>query len=87
MAAGLPAVILSHQGVEEISTEATAIRVPPAAPEVVIEQLAAGLLRLAGSRELRRELGCQARARIAAEYDWDRKGEAMEALYREVLGS
>jgi glycosyltransferase involved in cell wall biosynthesis len=85
MASGLPAVILSHQGVAEISTDATAIRVPPDAPAKVIVQLAEGLLRLARSKELRVELGLQARARIAAEYDWDRKGEAMNAVYEEVM--
>lgn len=87
MASGLPAVILSHQGVAEIATDATAIRVAPDTPAKVIAQLADGLVRLAKSKEMRLELGRAARARIAAEYDWDRKGEAMNAIYREVLAT
>jgi glycosyltransferase involved in cell wall biosynthesis len=85
MASGLPAVIISHHGVAEIATDATAIRVPPDKPGVVIDGLAAGLVRLAQSRELRMELGANARARIASEYAWDRKGEAMNAMYEEVM--
>ena len=87
MACGLPAVILSHQGTAEITTDSTALRVPPAGSAVVIEHLAAGLVQLAESRELRLELGRNARVRIAMEYAWDRKGEAMNAIYEEVLAS
>ena len=87
MASGLPSVILNHQGVAEIATDSTAIRVPPDAPSRVIEQLADGLVRLAQSREMRLEFGRQARARIAAAYDWDRKGEAMNIIYQEVMAS
>jgi glycosyltransferase involved in cell wall biosynthesis len=87
MASGLPAVILSHHGAAEIATDATAIRVPPDEPAKVIAQLADGLVRLATSRELRVAMGREARLRIAAEYAWDRKGEAMNAIYEEAMAT
>lgn len=87
MASGLPAVIVSHHGVAEIATDATAIRIPPDEPVRLVEQLAEGLVRFAQSREMRLAYGRQARARIAEAYDWDRKGEAMNVIYREVMAS
>jgi len=86
MAAGLPSVILCHQGAAEITTPETAIRVLPDSPKRVANQLAEGILILAGNPELRSRMGEAARQRVLAEFTWEKKSEAMLTIYRRVLG-
>jgi glycosyltransferase involved in cell wall biosynthesis len=86
MAAGLPAVVISHQGAAEITTPETAIRVPPDSPERVTNRLAEGILTLAGNPELRARMGEAARQRVLAEFTWEKKSEAILAIYRRALG-
>jgi glycosyltransferase involved in cell wall biosynthesis len=85
MAAGLPSVVLCHQGAAEITTPATAIRIPPDSPERVASRLAKGILTLAGNPELRARMGQAARQRVLAEFTWEKKAEAMLAIYRRAL--
>jgi len=82
MAAGLPAVTLRHHGAAEIATDTTALRVPVCGPEATAKSMAAALVQLARSRDLRRELGRAAAARVLDVYVWDRKGEEMDRIYR-----
>jgi len=87
MAAGLPAVTLLHHGAAEIATEATAIRVPVQSRDETAATVAAALIRLARSRELRQRLGRAAAARIVDVYAWDRKGLEMDRVYREAVAA
>jgi glycosyltransferase involved in cell wall biosynthesis len=87
MAAGLPAVTLLHHGAAEIATEATAIRVPVRSRDETATGIAAALVRLARSRELRQQLGRAAAARIRDVYVWDRKAEEMDRIYRAAVDS
>jgi len=86
MAAGLPSVILCHQGAAEMTTPETAIRVLPDSPERVANRLAEGILILAGNPELRSRMGEAARQRVLAKFTWEKKSEAMLAIYRRALG-
>jgi glycosyltransferase involved in cell wall biosynthesis len=86
MAAGLPSVILCHQGAAEITTPETAIRILPDSPERVASRLAEGILTLAGNTELRIRMGEAARQRVVEQFTWEKKSEAMLAIYRRVLG-
>lgn len=82
MAAGLPAVTLLHHGAAEIATDATAIRVPVQSRAATASGLAAALIRLAGSADLRQQMGRAAAARIREVYAWDRKGAELDRIYR-----
>jgi glycosyltransferase involved in cell wall biosynthesis len=85
MAAGLPAVTLRHHGAAEIATDETAIRTPPMGFPQTAAALGEAMLKLARSPELRTRLGAAARQRILEVYAWDRKGEQMDAIYREAI--
>ena len=87
MAVSLPAVTLLHHGAAEIATDATALRVPVRSRAETAAALAAALVRLARSRELRRELGRAAAARILDTYVWDRIGEELDRIYRAAVAS
>ena len=87
MAAGLPAVTLLHHGAAEIATDETALRVPVRGHEATIAGVAQALVRLGRSEPLRKQLGQAAVARIAAVYDWQRKGEEMDRIYREAVAA
>jgi glycosyltransferase involved in cell wall biosynthesis len=85
MAAGLPGIVVSHQGVAEMTTPETAIRVTPADPETVARQLAEGILTLARNPELRARMGEAARQRVLEQFTWEKKSEAMLGIYRKAL--
>jgi len=85
MAAGLPSIVVCHQGAAEITTPETAIRVPPDCPERVANRLAEGILTLAGNPELRARMGEAARQRVLEQFTWEKKSEAMLAIYRSVI--
>jgi glycosyltransferase involved in cell wall biosynthesis len=85
MAAGLPSVVLCHQGAAEITTPETAIRVAPNRPEVVIDGLAEGISTLAGDASLRAKMGQAARQRVLEHFTWEKKAEAMMEIYHRAL--
>jgi glycosyltransferase involved in cell wall biosynthesis len=87
MAAGLPAVVISHQGAAEITTAETAIRVAPAHPDQVAEKLAEGILALARDPDLRARMGEAARQRVLESFTWEKKAEAMLKIYRQALAN
>jgi len=85
MAAGLPSVMLCHQGAAEITTPETAIRVAPDNPEKVAENLAQGILTLARDPGLRARMGEAACQRVLEHFTWEKKTEAMLEIYRQAL--
>jgi glycosyltransferase involved in cell wall biosynthesis len=86
MAAGLPSVILCHQGAAEITTPETAIRIAPNRPEMVIDGLAEGISTLAGDASLRAKMGQAARQRVLEHFTWEKKAQAMMEIYRRAIG-
>ncbi len=85
MAAGLPSVVLSHQGAAEITTTETAIRVAPNSPATVAHELAEGILTLAQDPDLRVRMGNAAQQRVLAEFTWENKATAMLAIYQRAI--
>jgi glycosyltransferase involved in cell wall biosynthesis len=62
-------------------TDDTGIKVPATSPQQAVSDLAAALLRLAEDPALRLRLARAGRQRVAAEFDWDQKGNFMANLY------
>jgi glycosyltransferase involved in cell wall biosynthesis len=85
MAAGLPAVTLCHHGAAEITTDDTAIRVPVRTIAEAIAGLSDGLLKLAGSADLRERMAHAAQVRVAEVFAWDQKAERISAMYQAVV--
>jgi glycosyltransferase involved in cell wall biosynthesis len=48
--------------------------------------LAEALVRLADDSALRQRLGAAGRERIERDFDWERKVDAMVAIYRDAVG-
>lgn len=80
LAAGRPAVVCGDAGAREIVTEATGVVVPPNDPVALAEGIlqALDLACRAGTVEVCRER--------AAWFEWSRRGDVYEALYRRVVG-
>src|SRR5262249_41191059 len=85
LAAGVPVICLDHQGVRDIVTPESGIKVPVTTPSQVIAELSGALAALVGDPELCRRLGDGARER-AADFLWSRQGDRMAEVYAQVLG-
>jgi glycosyltransferase involved in cell wall biosynthesis/peptidoglycan/xylan/chitin deacetylase (PgdA/CDA1 family) len=86
LAAGVPVVCLDHQGVHDIVTDDSGIRVPVTDVQGVVDGLAEAIGRLATDVRLWQRLSAGASAR-AREYLWERQGERMAAIYRTALAA
>jgi len=85
MAAGLPGIVIAHQGVAEITTSETALRIPPAPIPCMITQLAAGIKTLANDSDLRQRMGEASKKRVMDCFIWERKAETISLIYQEIL--
>jgi glycosyltransferase involved in cell wall biosynthesis len=81
---GLPVICLAHQGVGDIVTDASGIRVPVTNPRAVIDRLTESVALLAGNPAKWEELSRGAVAR-ARDFLWERQGERMLAIYKHIL--
>jgi glycosyltransferase involved in cell wall biosynthesis len=86
MAAGLPAITLKHHGAAEIASDDTALRIEPTTVAETTTGMSEAMLRLARSSELRSKLAAGAHQRILERFTWERKGEQIDAIYREAGG-
>ena len=84
MACRLPVIATAWGGPLDYIDGSTGILVPPDSRAALIEGLANGMRTLAESPDLRRRLGEAGRRRIETEFDWERKMDAMWALYAQV---
>jgi glycosyltransferase involved in cell wall biosynthesis len=80
-AAGRPAVSTNVGGVAEVVTPETGLLVAPGDDAA----LGAAIERLAGDRELRRQMGRRAREHVMSRYSVERLISDIDALYRELL--
>jgi glycosyltransferase involved in cell wall biosynthesis len=86
MAIGLPIVATKWGGPAEYLNSTCGILVEPGSKEQLIQGLAAAMIRLAESPELRRQLGEGARQRVRTNYfDWDSKVDRTLEIFKETL--
>jgi len=85
MAAGRPVICLDLGGTALQVTQETGIKVPAISPEQVVHDLAAGIDHLARDASHRARLGQAARERVTEHFNWERKGEDVAHLYRQLL--
>lgn len=84
MSQGLPVVCLNHQGVADITTEETAIRVSPGTVEDTENGIARAIVGLAVDPTLRHRMGEAGLERIRERYVWKKKAERVARWYREI---
>jgi glycosyltransferase involved in cell wall biosynthesis len=85
MACSKPVVCLDSGGPGFHVQPGWGFKIPPARPDKVVEELARALSVLAKDRELLRAMGRAARERAEQFYLWDRHGDRVNEIYREVL--
>ena len=86
MAQGLPAIVLEVGGHSISVATGCGIKVPPAGGiDQVIDGLAEAMRQYAATPERIAADGKRARERVAAEYDWSRKGLRMREIYHQLL--
>jgi glycosyltransferase involved in cell wall biosynthesis len=85
MGHGLPLVVSDLGGPGNAVDDTCGIRVHPVSPEQYARDLAAAIIRLARSPDLRRELGAGARRRAREIGMWDGKAAKMADIYAAVL--
>ncbi len=86
MGHGKAMLCINHQGVADMTTDETAIRVEPGPLDETVEGFAKGMVRLAKEPELRERLCFASRERVLNHYIWERKAEKFYSFYQKVLG-
>jgi glycosyltransferase involved in cell wall biosynthesis len=85
MGHGLPLVVSDLGGPGNAVDDTCGIRVHPVSPDQYARDLAAAIARLAGSPDLRQELGAGARRRVGQVGLWEGKAAKMGEIYAAVL--
>jgi glycosyltransferase involved in cell wall biosynthesis len=84
MACGTPVIASSLPGVRSVvQHERDGLLIKPGDPE----SLAGAMTRLLSDRSLRMQMGANGRSKVERQYDWQRIGDRLEDVYKEVLGS
>ena len=87
MAMGLPVIATKWGGPADYLDESCGILIEPAGRERFIGGITEAMLKLAQSPELRRKLGNGGRARVAKEFDWERKIDLILEPYARAMRS
>jgi glycosyltransferase involved in cell wall biosynthesis len=83
LAAGLPPICFDYAGPAEIITTGCGMKIPVTNPKQAPQDFAAALELLGNDEKLRVSLSTGAKRR-AKDFDWDRKGEIIDKIYRRV---
>lgn len=87
MAAGKPVVCLDTGGPGMHVTEECGVKINPSSPQRAVVEIAEALDRLCRNENLRLELGKGAAKRASRMYHWDRLGERLMVVYRDVVAT
>jgi glycosyltransferase involved in cell wall biosynthesis len=85
MAAGRPVICLDLGGPAVQVTSATGIKVPAASPELAVSGLAQAMVKLAGDKQLRFDMGRSGQLRVREYYSWEVKGKQLAQIYQELV--
>lgn len=84
MAAGLPVICLKWSGMEVITDDSCAIRLPVTNPRQMTKDMAKAIRTLIDSPSLRKKMGEYSNERIRKDFNWDSKGRFMEDLFKKL---
>ncbi|CAN1209210.1 Glycosyltransferase [Tumidithrix helvetica PCC 7403] len=85
MATGKPAICLDLGGPAVQVTAETGFKVPALDPEQAISGLAEAMIRLAGDKDLRLQMGRLGQQRVRECYSWEVKGKQLAQVYEEIV--
>jgi glycosyltransferase involved in cell wall biosynthesis len=86
MSYGLPVVALNIHGARCVLNEDCAFLVPVTNKKQMVEDYRSAILSLYHDPELRRKMGESGRRRVQEYFLWDKRGKAMNDIYRQVRG-
>lgn len=84
MLAGLPVITLNHQGAAEMTTEQTALRIPPTTISATVQALADAIIALAENAERRQQMGQAGRAHVLQCHTWEQRARQMQEVYAQL---
>jgi len=86
MAMSRPILAVRRGGPAESVAPEAGFLIDPRDPEYLVEQIKETLLQVLANRSLIVEKGAGARKTVEERFDWSKKGEALMAIYEQVLG-
>lgn len=86
MSYGLPVIAMDLHGARLVLDASCGTLIPVVSREQMVRDCLAAIIRLRNDPQLRSRIGEAAKSRISEHYLWERKGERMNQLYRELLG-
>jgi len=86
MAMSRPILAVRRGGPAESVAPEAGFLIDPRDPEYLVEQIKETLLQVLANRALIVEKGAGARKTVEERFDWSKKGEALMAIYEQVLG-
>ncbi len=84
MAVAIPVIAVNWGGPADYLDSTCGILIDPESRAAMVSGFRQAMQRLLASTELQTRLSIAARARVVAQYDWERKIDAMVALYQRV---
>lgn len=84
MAMGLPAIATNWGGPADYLDPSCGILLDPKSRESLVQEFRASMKLLAENPDKRAEMGKAGRAKVAAEFDWEAKVDAMMDIYRSL---
>ncbi len=87
MLARLPVVCLALGGPATMVDDETGFIAGAESPEAAVHDMAAAISALARDPALARRMGSQGRARALGDWSWARKGELLDAAYRDAVAA
>lgn len=84
MGIGLPVICMNLSGMQIITNKECALQIEPSNYEETEEKVQEALEKLIDNPEFCSEMGKKGRERIKTEFNWEKKGEFMESLFKEI---
>jgi glycosyltransferase involved in cell wall biosynthesis len=84
MAVGLSVICINTTGMQLITTDDCAVRIPPTNRNEIQQKMTKAILRLSDSGDLRHQMGTRGRKRIEECFSWSSKGAFMVKLLNQL---
>jgi glycosyltransferase involved in cell wall biosynthesis len=85
MAMGIPVIATNWGGPKDYLDPSCGILIDPISRQTLVDGFVDAMMRLAGSEDLRRQLGNAGRQRVLAHFNWETKTLEMMNIYREAI--
>lgn len=81
----LPVICINHQGVGDMTTDETAIRIDPGSLTSTVRRVGDAIVSLVREPDMAERLGAAGYRRVQAEYSWRERAKNMYEVYKEII--